>query len=68
MSSACVGIRHRVLQRLELVVEIADAAAAGNRLVEHRAARHLLDVLPEVADGQLPRHRHLALRPALPRR
>ena len=36
------------------------AAAAGNRLVEHRAAGHLLDVLAEVADGQLLRHRHVA--------
>ncbi len=55
------GSRHRVLQRLELVVQVADAAAAGNRLVEHRAARHLLDVLAEVADRQLLRHRDLAL-------
>ena len=43
-------IAHRVLQRLELVVQIAEAAAAGDRFVEHRAAGHLLDVLPEVAD------------------
>ena len=60
MSPACVGIAHRVLQRLELVMQIAEPAAAGNRFVEHRAARHLLDVLPEVADGQLLRHRHVA--------
>ena len=60
MSSARAGIGHRVLQRLELVVQIADASAAGDRFVEHRAARHLLDVLAEVADGQLLRHRHVA--------
>src|SRR5262249_4321739 len=28
-------------------------AAAVNRLVEHRSAGHLLDVLPEIADRQL---------------
>jgi hypothetical protein len=50
-----------VLQRLELVVQVAHAAAAGDRLVEHRPPRHLLDVLPEVADGQLLRHRHVAV-------
>jgi hypothetical protein len=49
-----------VLQRLELVMQIAQAAAARDRLVEHRSARHLLDVLAEVADRQLLRHRHLA--------
>jgi hypothetical protein len=41
-------------------MEIADTAAAEDRLVEHRSTRHLLDVLTEVADGQLPRHRHVA--------
>ena len=39
----------------------AEPAAAGDRLVEHRAARHFGHVLPEVADGQLPRDRHVAL-------
>ena len=61
MSSGARGIGHRVLQRLELVVQVAEPAAAGDRLVEHRAARHLLDVLAEVADRQLLRHRDLAL-------
>ena len=51
----------RVLERFELVVQVADAAAAGDRLVDHRAPGHLLDVLAEVADGGLPRHRHLAV-------
>ena len=49
-----------MVQRFELVVQIADAPAARNRFVEHRAARHLLDVLPEVADGQLLRDGDLA--------
>ena len=61
MSSARVGIRHRVFQRFELVMQVADAAAAGDRFVDHRAAGHLLDILPEVADGQPLRNRHLAL-------
>ena len=55
------GVGHRVLQGLELVVQVAQAAAAGDRLVEHRAALHLLDVLAEVADRELLRHRDLAL-------
>ena len=55
------GIGHRVLQRLELVMQGASAPAAGDRLVEHRSAGHLLDVLPEVADRQLLRHRHVAV-------
>ena len=61
MSSARCRIRHRVLQLFELVMQIADAAAARDRLVEHRAARHFFHVLPEVADGQLLRHRDFAL-------
>ena len=32
------GIGHRVLQRLELVMQVADASAAGDRFVDHRAA------------------------------
>jgi hypothetical protein len=42
-------------------MQIAGASAAEDRLVEHRAPGHLLDVLPEVADGQLFRHRHVAV-------
>ena len=49
------GIAHRVVQLFELVVERAGAAAAGDRLVEHRPPGHLLDVLLEVADGELLR-------------
>ena len=41
-------------------MQIAEPSAAGNRLVQHRSAGHLLDVLTEVADGQLLRHRHVA--------
>jgi hypothetical protein len=50
------GIRHRLVERFELVMQIADAAASGDRFIEHRSSRHLLDVLPEVADGELLRH------------
>ena len=39
----------------------AGAAAAGNRLVEDRPPGHLLDVLTEIADGQLLGNRDLAL-------
>jgi hypothetical protein len=39
----------------------AGAAAAGNRLVEDRASGHLLDVLLEVADGELLRDRDVPL-------
>ena len=54
-------IGHVVLQRLELMMQDAETPAASNRLIEHRAARHLLDVLPEVADGDLLRDRDFAL-------
>ena len=55
------GVGHGVLQRLELVVQIAEAAAAGNHLVDDGPARHLFDVLPEVADRHPLRHRDVAL-------
>jgi hypothetical protein len=42
-------------------MQVADLAAAGDCLVEHRAPRHLLDVLPEVADRQLLRNRDVPL-------
>ncbi len=47
-----IRIRHRLVEPFELVVQRADAAAAGNRFVEHAAAGHLLDVLSKVANGQ----------------
>jgi uncharacterized protein (DUF1501 family) len=34
------------------VVQVAEAAAAGNGFVEHGPPGHLLDVLAEVADGE----------------
>jgi hypothetical protein len=49
------------LQILQLVVQFADPAAAGDGLVQHRAAGHVADVLPEVADGRAPGHGHRAL-------
>ena len=42
-------------------MQIAEPAAAGDGLVEHGAARHLLDVLAEIADGRLPRDGDLAI-------
>ena len=49
------GVGEGVLEVHQLVVQVAEAAAPGDRLLEDRAARHLLDVLPEVADGELLR-------------
>ena len=54
-------IGHRLIQRFELVMEGADAPAAGDGLVEHAAARHLFDVLAEVADRHPLGDRHVAL-------
>src|SRR3954468_23068546 len=42
-------------------MEIAEASAAGDRFIEHGAARHLLDVLPEVTDGHLLRNGDVAV-------
>ena len=53
-------IAHRVLELLELVMQVAGAAAAENRLVQHRPALHFLHILPEIADRQPLRHRHVA--------
>jgi len=47
--------------RFELMMEDAQATASRNGLVEHRPSGHLLDVLPEVADGDLLRDRYLTL-------
>ncbi len=49
-----------MLQGFEFVVQIADAPAAGDGLIEDRAALHLLHVLAEIADGQLLRNRDVA--------
>ena len=61
MSAGLPGVGEGVLQRLDLVVEVSEAAAAGDGFVEHRPARHLLDVLPEIADRQALGDQHLAL-------
>ena len=73
MSSALCRVGHRVLQRLELVMQVADAPAAGDRFVEDRAAGHFLDVLAEVADGRASsaprrRPRRRILRPTIIRK
>ena len=59
--AGAVGIFHGVLEGFEFVVEVAQPAAAGDGFVEHGAAGHLLDVLPEVADGELFGQRDIAL-------
>src|SRR4029078_7246247 len=51
------GVVVQVLLELEeLVMQIAEAAAAGDGLVEPGPAAHLVALLPEVADGDLLRH------------
>src|SRR5712691_11158611 len=37
-------------------MQIAEAPAAGDRFIEDGTARHLFDILAEVADRYLPRH------------
>ncbi len=58
---AAVRVRHGVLEVHQLVVEVPQAAAAGDGLVQHGAARHLVHFLPEVADGELLREAHHAV-------
>src|SRR5262249_28538636 len=53
------GSGHRVVQVFELVMELPEASAAGDRLVEDGSPGHLLDVLTEVADGELFRDGHV---------
>ena len=50
-----LGVGHRMLQSFKLVVQIAKAAAAGNRLIEHGTSGHFLHVLAEISDGDLLR-------------
>ena len=47
-----LGIFHGALQLFEFMMQIARAAAARDRLVQHRAALHLFHVLAEIADVQ----------------
>jgi hypothetical protein len=42
-------------------MQIADAPAAGDGFIERRAARHFLDILAEVADGELAGHGNFAV-------
>src|SRR5262249_2151547 len=44
-----------LLELDQLVMQIAEAAAAGDRLIEYRTSTHLVDFLAEDADGQLLR-------------
>ncbi len=56
-----IGIVHGTMQRLQLVMQIADAPAARDGFIENRAALHFFDVLTEVADRHPLRNRDLAL-------
>src|SRR5258706_2654613 len=42
-------------------MQIAEPSAAGDGFVQDRTARHLFDVLPEVADSHLLRNRDVAV-------
>ena len=59
MSSACAGSAIACCSASSSWCRSPTRPLPANRLVEHRAAGHLLDVLPEVADRQLLRHRHV---------
>jgi hypothetical protein len=58
-------VGHRLLQVVQFVVQVARPTTAGDDLVENRPPGHLPDVLPEVADGHLLRHRDFAVVGAL---
>ena len=61
MSSACAGSSMACCRASSSWCRSPDAPAAGDGLVEHGAALHLLHVLAEVADGQLLGNRDVAL-------
>jgi hypothetical protein len=54
-------IRHRMLQRFKLMMQISDPAAACNSLIKYRAARHFFHVLAEIAYGEFLRRRDIAV-------
>ena len=56
-----VGVGHRRLELLVLVVEFADLAATDDHLVEHGATAHLALFLAEVADRHALWQRHVAV-------
>ena len=58
--AGALRIFHGVLQGFQFMMQIASAAAARDGFIQHRPALHLLHILPEIADGQLLRNRHLA--------
>ena len=58
--AGAVGIFHGALQAFQLMVQVADAPAAGDGLVQHGAARHLFHVLAEIADGEFLGNRDVA--------
>ena len=56
-----IGIGHRGLEFPELARHGADGPRAVHHLGHRAAARHLADVLAEIADGNAPIERDLAL-------
>jgi hypothetical protein len=50
-----------MLEGFELMMQIADATAAGDSFIQDRSAFHLLNVLTEVPDGELLRNRNVAV-------
>src|SRR5262245_61658489 len=42
-------------------MQISEPAAARDGFIQHGTARHLFNVLPEVADGQFLSHRYFTL-------
>ena len=61
ISSACVGIDHRGLELLQLGGDRAHRAGAVHHLGDRAPARHLADVLAEIADRHAAIDRDLAL-------
>ncbi len=54
-------IFHCVLQRFQLMMQIPDAPAPRDRLIEHTPPLHLLNILPEIPDGELLGNRDVAI-------
>src|SRR5271169_2297777 len=59
--AGALGIFHGAMQRLQFVVQIARATAAGDGFVQYRAALHFLFVLAEISDRQPFWNRDIAL-------
>ena len=56
-----VAIGHRVLELDELVMQIAEAAAAGDRFIEDGASGHFVNFLTKMSNGDFLRNRDHAV-------